>query len=343
MPVVTYGFDKSFLDFFGTNGVAAVESAIKILNDLPPASQIVLTNYPLKSWGVDAIAEAHSLVDLKFQALFYLVEQLGLDSPYRNTYVLHSWDPEFFYNDGHGAYIYIVGIPITYESEGVDSGAIAGNPGFVTNYVAGYNFDPEDFHLSVYVDNTFYGGCIYVNASSGQNYIFPYLVDPLAQLYPAVADYNFGYKTGDYLTGLTRDDVGGLRYLLSTNNFNYEALLPDVVGIGSNANSFVNGAWRPGVDKITFVPQPTGTRPGTFLPMTNQFADAYVSGGNIVRQGLERVTTKPDVLFSAGNDAIQTGTTNWINNATLNNNPDGAGPGIIRPPVKIVFAKYGDY
>src|SRR5580658_6978709 len=33
VPVVTYGFDKSFLDFFGTNGVAAVEAAIQILND----------------------------------------------------------------------------------------------------------------------------------------------------------------------------------------------------------------------------------------------------------------------------------------------------------------------
>src|SRR5947207_9309804 len=47
VPVVTYGFDKSFLDYFGSNGVAAVESAIQILNDLPPASQIVISNYPL--------------------------------------------------------------------------------------------------------------------------------------------------------------------------------------------------------------------------------------------------------------------------------------------------------
>src|SRR5580700_3475220 len=47
VPVITYGFDQSFLDYFGTNGVAAVESAIQILNDLPPASQVVLTNYQL--------------------------------------------------------------------------------------------------------------------------------------------------------------------------------------------------------------------------------------------------------------------------------------------------------
>ena len=35
VPVVTYGFDKSFLDFFGTNGVAAVESAIQIRTACP--------------------------------------------------------------------------------------------------------------------------------------------------------------------------------------------------------------------------------------------------------------------------------------------------------------------
>ena len=31
VPLVTYGFDQSFLDYFGTNGVAAVESAIQII------------------------------------------------------------------------------------------------------------------------------------------------------------------------------------------------------------------------------------------------------------------------------------------------------------------------
>jgi hypothetical protein len=46
VPVVTYGYDPSFIEYFGTNGVAAVEAAIQILNDVPPASSVVLTNYP---------------------------------------------------------------------------------------------------------------------------------------------------------------------------------------------------------------------------------------------------------------------------------------------------------
>lgn len=51
VPVVTYAFDKGFLDYFGLKGVAAVESAIQILNELPPASKLVVTNYPFYSMG----------------------------------------------------------------------------------------------------------------------------------------------------------------------------------------------------------------------------------------------------------------------------------------------------
>src|ERR1700722_4837549 len=69
VPVVTYGFDKSFLDFFGTNGVAAVESAIEILNNLPPASSVELTNYPLDSQQMNFQAEAQNLYDLKSATL----------------------------------------------------------------------------------------------------------------------------------------------------------------------------------------------------------------------------------------------------------------------------------
>ena len=69
VPVVTYGFDKSFLDFFGSNGVAAVEGAIQILNDLPQASQMVLTNFPQLTMRLNYQAQAQSLLDLKSTTL----------------------------------------------------------------------------------------------------------------------------------------------------------------------------------------------------------------------------------------------------------------------------------
>jgi carbohydrate-binding DOMON domain-containing protein len=40
IPTLTYGFSRSFIDYFGSNGVAAIESAITILNSLPPASSL---------------------------------------------------------------------------------------------------------------------------------------------------------------------------------------------------------------------------------------------------------------------------------------------------------------
>src|SRR6266404_2657358 len=50
IPVITYGFSRSFLDYFGSNGVAAVESAIAIRNQVPPASAINPESYTAYVW-----------------------------------------------------------------------------------------------------------------------------------------------------------------------------------------------------------------------------------------------------------------------------------------------------
>ncbi len=66
VPVVTYGFDQSFVGYFGSNGVAAVENAIQIFNNVPPASRLVLTNYPFNSLNYEYyLAESQSLYDLQ--------------------------------------------------------------------------------------------------------------------------------------------------------------------------------------------------------------------------------------------------------------------------------------
>jgi len=92
VPVVTYGFDKSFLSYFGTKGVAAVQSAIQIFNGVPPVSQIVLTNYPFSSQQQNYVAQSQSLYDLKSVTLSLLLEQMGLAEPARNTFVLKQWN-----------------------------------------------------------------------------------------------------------------------------------------------------------------------------------------------------------------------------------------------------------
>src|SRR5438046_7198070 len=73
VPVVTYGFDKSFLEFFGSNGVAAVESAIDVLNNLPPASELDPANYPTQVIRVNFEAASQGLIDLKSVTMFLLL------------------------------------------------------------------------------------------------------------------------------------------------------------------------------------------------------------------------------------------------------------------------------
>jgi hypothetical protein len=307
VPVVTYGFDQSFLDYFGSNGVAAVESAIQTLNDLPPASQIVLSNYPFDSQQINFTAQSQNLYDLKSETLSLLLEQMGLAQPTRYVFLLKQWNP--------------------------------------TNIVQ-RNFDPQTLAASPYVNGTFY----FYNISSqgNQHSVNPFAVDPFDETYTAVADFNL--NAGGFYTGLTYDDVGGLAYLLSTNNVNYENLLPDVSGTGANSNSFVNGAWRSGMDKITFIPQPVDSQSGAFLPTTNYFTDSYIINGILQQQQMARVISQPDFLFSAGDVTLgipampfftRTGTTNWLNNAAANGNTNGAGPGVIQPQVQIVFNKLG--
>lgn len=330
VPVVTYGFDKSFVNFFGTNGEAAVESAIQILNNLPPASQIAFTNYPFNSVSENLTAESQNLIDLKSWALPLLLEHMGLADPVRYIFVLKQWNPVF-----------------TEYSTPYDW------PDWVyPDYISERNFDPQTLAPSQNVNITQYTAEI--STYGDQNIISPISVDPNADTYTAVADFSEGISSppGLFYTGLTYDDVGGLRYLLSTNTIAYESLLPGVVGVGTNANSFVNGAWRPGVDKITFVPQPVDYQTGTFQPMTNYYTDTYVTNGVWMQQQLARVITKPDFLFCASDlkynfatfpNADRTGTTNWVNNSAPNGNPGGDGPGVIQPPVKIEFEKIGPW
>src|SRR6267143_2644727 len=91
-PVIYYSFDQNFLDFFGSNGVAAVDEAIAILNGLTNVSQYSpdLSEFPMEAQSFNYLAEALAMTDLKSTALHFLVEQLGLAEPDRYVWTLHS-------------------------------------------------------------------------------------------------------------------------------------------------------------------------------------------------------------------------------------------------------------
>lgn len=330
VPIVTYGFDQSFLDYFGTNGVMAVENAIQILNDLPSASEINLNDYPANTRGANLLATAENLYDLKSVTLALLLEQLGLTQPARNVLALHDWYPSLQFDP--------------YVCTNDVCPAVGGFPADILRR----NFQPGTLLPSFRVNDVYYSGTISTNSYAGGHDIVEFPVDPLAEPYTAVADaFSFWYSGlnyGQYYTGLTRDDVGGISYLLSSNNVSFE---PVIKGVHFTHKKRITGARRSGVEKITFLRHPLNRR-GKFVPYTYSYTDTFTIDGETVQRPAKRRVVSPDFLFSManieGNSTFlfgRTGTTNWVNNAAQNGNPTNAGPGIIQPPIKITFQPIG--
>jgi hypothetical protein len=66
-PIMYYAFDANFLDYFGTNGEAAVENAYAILNNLTNVSSYSanLSEFPLDTRHVNYQAQALGILDVK--------------------------------------------------------------------------------------------------------------------------------------------------------------------------------------------------------------------------------------------------------------------------------------
>src|SRR5882724_699377 len=139
VPVVTYAFDQSFVDFFGSNGVAAVEGAIAILNGLPSASAVNLTNFPLQVIRQNYLAQSDYDYDLKSAALVLLLEQMGLNHPTPNIFDLRKWDPIFL-------------------TQGYED---SWPPGTIPNFIIKRNFDPATLEPSHSVNGTYWSGYVY--------------------------------------------------------------------------------------------------------------------------------------------------------------------------------------
>jgi len=210
IPVLYYSFDLSFLEYFGSNGVVAIEEAIAIMNNLTNVSSYSadLSEFPLEAQRYNFRAQALSLSDLKSWTLNLLTEQMGLAPPDRYTWTLRERAV------GTG------GCP-----EDVGYGVIKRNFEILPSGL-------DAFQASSYVNGTLYS---YQIVEFCQNTPFladavEFPVDPLANTYTAVAsDFR---PLGSFYTGLTRDDVAGLRYLMRTNNYNTEAA-------GGGAETFI--------------------------------------------------------------------------------------------------------
>ena len=222
-PVRYYAMDANFLDYYGANGSNAIVQAFEIMNALPNVSSLDLSQYPNEAMGINYMAQALQLTDIKSLMLNLIVENVGLAEADRFTWCLHDR---------------IMGTPC---------------PATGAYVVIKRNFDPEFTTTDMLQPTSYVNGTLYtyqiLEFCSGQILAdaLEIPVDPLANtLTPVSSAFSSGFVllnsslafapgfdfSGGYFTGLTRDDVGGLRYLLRAGNMNIEAA-------GTNTVSFI--------------------------------------------------------------------------------------------------------
>lgn len=366
MPIITYGFDESFLNYFGQRGVEEVEKAIKIFNDLPPVSRMSpdLSEFPLDTRRMNYRANALFVYDLKSQALASLLESLGVGPAERFVWTLRSR-------------VVINNIPV-YT-------------------VIKRNFDPVTFNPSSYVNGVLYTYQIIQTLADPDVWeAVEFEVDPSLPSVTSVSAMNIWNGTilaagiyatlspGLFFTGLTRDDVGALRYIYRPDNYNVETLVTNALQaplgtrrgnyvLGVDSRGKVNGwgappgvtnvlagtnlppvnvALRPGVDKITFVRVNYDSLVGAWVTMTNVFEDRYISNTVQRTQLIQRTLLVPDILFEAADLGINPPNgwpffyakgMSFTSQDALNGNTTLSGPGLIFPPQVISFSKLGEY
>lgn len=265
LPVIFYGVDSSFLNYFGQRGVEEIDKAAKIINDLPAMSQVNIDDYPLKTERINYQAQALGLLDLKTAALQSLIQEFGLG------------DPE--------EYVFTLRLRETL-------------PAATNYYVIQRNFDPATLRPTAYINGDLWTySTIVDNGNVPIAYPVNTRVDPLAYGDPVASSQSSLISTvngvGLFYTGLTRDDVGGLRYLYHPLNKNVENPAPGVfsglggaVAVLGGGGAAVGSPWEP-----LFLSSSNGTPTligggsfanspfaPVFIPNSNNVANAGVGG-----------------------------------------------------------------
>jgi hypothetical protein len=204
VPIMTYAFDASFIQYFGENGVRAVTNAMNLFNKYT-TNLDTLTDAQLKKISLDTTrynyqAQALGIDDLKTFVMGYLMEELGMASPDRYVWCLRNRQ--------------------TFT-----------NPDFTNYIVIQRNFDPITLNPSSYVNGTLYTYTIYdrllINPDVADALEVP--VDPLRRQTAVASGIDNvltvgSQQPGRFFNGLTRDDVGGLRFLIGPSTLRQETL-----------------------------------------------------------------------------------------------------------------------
>ncbi|MCX6922366.1 MAG: hypothetical protein NT154_03995, partial [Verrucomicrobia bacterium] len=291
-PVLYYAFDETFIDYFGTNGMAAVDQAFAILNKLKPVSSYSadLSEIPLEAQRMNHTAAALNLIDLKSMTLALLMEQMGLADPIRYAWTLHD--------------------------RVVGANCPVGNDYLVTK--RNYAILPSNLNqlqYSSYVNNVLYSYYIRefcANPPPGlplsQAVPIPLDVPVNAFRYNPVSSFQFSsLVSGAFYTGLTRDDVAGLRYLLGTNHVHWEdvpanssVFVPSnapALLVTSNLTLLATQSLTNTDDGLTALYPGLAIVPGSTTTWFSNVATANISG-YYTNYPIEPVGTPPHLIFT---------------------------------------------
>ena len=362
--VVTYGFDASFVDYFGAKGIVAVDQAMAMLNAIPAASNMSPDLSEFLTEGVQRInyrAAAAGLIDLKSIVLSHMLDHMGLIGE------THVWDLR-----GRTA----LGGTCTFQYGVIQR-----------------NFDPITFEPTEYVNGRLYHYQIMDLCEQGgataDAVEEPWATGVTSPRFSAVATWR-GLKTGGFYIALSRDDMGGLRHLYRRDNFNYESLPTDASFLP--VTNRVASPWSPyfgtiytnvtvtvtrggspfapfshtnyvtnftavtnlnalglhgGLEKVTYAKMRFDSTMGTgFLPMVINYSVPTLNSNVLTYRKVVRTNTVPDILFSA-DDIVTAPNYSYVLDWTMNfinTSPSAkAGPGVIDPTMTITLSKLGRY
>jgi hypothetical protein len=308
VPVITYAYDYTFLSYFGAQGVAAIDAAFAVMNGLPNVSSTSgkLTEFITQgNQQVNYSAEAMRMIDLKSTVMWLLIEHMGL-----------------------------IGETHTYDlRERIATGLTGAGSCDFYYVVLQRNFDPITYNPSQYVNGTL---LTYQIGDLCPGISVADAMEESAQAgtppFSAVATRE-ALQVGGYYLRITRDDMGGLRYLYRHNRYVNEALPADSTAntnvLAANGAGSITGIFNPintnsitnlitstnsltntiapftgllgGVEKITYVKTPYDSLLGTsFRPRTNHYTIPWVTNGVLINLPVTRTILQPDIIFTAG-------------------------------------------